>query len=61
MENVKTDSNGNDNPDLKGSVRSNSTDQFNNSSGSSLNSKTNHSSADIARALPSNIDAKREF
>ena len=59
MENVKTDSNGNDSPDLKGSVRSNSTDQFNNSSGSSLNLKTNHSSTDIARALPNNIDAEK--
>jgi replicative DNA helicase len=59
MENVEVDSKGNDSPDLKSSGRSNTVDQFNKSSGSLLNSKTNPSSTDIARALPNNTDAEK--
>ena len=59
MENVEVDSKGNDSPDLKSSGRSNTVDQFNDSAGSLLNSKTTPSSTDIARALPNNTDAEK--
>ena len=59
MENVEVDSKGNDSPDLKRSGRSNTVDQFNDSAGSLLNSKTTPSSTDIARALPNNTDAEK--